>query len=1213
MATFSFGVVPGAPGTYINERAGNVASAGISSFNTVYMLVETEENVSVTRFPFNKPIPLSSVEDYKSLVGGIPDSGIPLLSYNCVNAFYSNAQVGDLRVVRVGTPNQIVEIEVLPSATKFDSTGIPSPLQAGDNVYVQMTLNGLRLVSGDGTTGFTADGEWLGVPVTIPVDYISGDPVNNRKISSAIANAIALAIETNPSVRSAIYVRSFGLVNDLDPNDNSENGFIAIAAASYDGPVSVVTYQESVGQSVLMQNAYDIQNIVGQSSNLERVPQDYIQCINTTFDGQTNQGYLITPSAYAQFDAEGRAAVGAAAAAHCESNNFKWMALADAGPFYVTEINKFKNYSPHLPASSLITGNQYLVDNAIYRWTGSSVNYDRVRYQSLVPGSDPKVAVQLSTSSVGIDERIGTLDAATYTLNSQLGYAEAGVFILDSDATWPVSDQIQEVTLSSLGADFEDLLPVGESSTNVYLVAPPYNSAVYGPYPSDGSDQYVFIATTAADAVSILTAVTAMGGTEAVITDGNPPAGAYDVAVPTGSTSVASISAPQWDLPVEINGQTSNLIQNTTGATANVNSLHLPGTLQDSTADYRLSFTSRTIIDPSLVATDSDGKLSFEVISHGLVNGQKLLFTQPITYNSGAVTLVKATTKTGTQPYFVKVVDNDNFLIASSYANYLAGSFVAFPTGETLSSTPTILYTAVTGGGTTAVTLSELTTVPFIRGRKYGFATGTIADEAAVSDSFAPSSDNPTVSIYLNTSSRILGNERIFPYGEDVNAGWLPELTLVSPGSTSNSVENYICTPTVSQSFATEAYLVPAIDAINGGTYDPNAGPATGVLNTAVPYVEAIVVDGSFGTALQSNIAKLVGVYFTVTNNDGKAPDGTTDVVIGDRIAAVSTGTGYEWVVVPAASLGGDLSTVAQVCYGAQVEMAFTQEQTPPTNLWRFDAITSTEIMDAALRGVGFAGEPQAVFVEAGVDNVNRLYEDSQRYFNPFGFIAFYGPYVESASGQFVPPTPYVTGVALRRYRSEGFQFPPAGVKYQLSDAAGVQISVNSAQQNLLNPDGCNVVRSLPGYPSTAVFIWGGRTRINKAVADQRKFQFVNTRVIQNVVYGSLRSAFDNEIFSVIDGFGVVFNQIVSIGNSVLNQLYTAGALYGAQPSDAFQVVCDDRINTSENLENGIVFVKVFDVPVPALERIEIDLIRVSIGQMANELTSQGLGEGLDF
>jgi hypothetical protein len=110
------------------------------------------------------------------------------------------------------------------------------------------------------------------------------------------------------------------------------------------------------------------------------------------------------------------------------------------------------------------------------------------------------------------------------------------------------------------------------------------------------------------------------------------------------------------------------------------------------------------------------------------------------------------------------------------------------------------------------------------------------------------------------------------------------------------------------------------------------------------------------------------------------------------------------------------------------------------------------------------------------------------------------------------------------------------------------------------------------------------------------------------VVYGSLRTAFDSQIFNVIDGFGIIYNQIISVGNSVLNQLYVRGALFGARPSDAFQVICDERINPPESLENGIVNAKVFVTPVPTLERIQIDLIRVAIGQMQKELDIQGLG-----
>ena len=1393
MATFSFGtgVTPGAPGTYINERVGNVASAGIASFNTTYLLVETDEDVPVTRFPFNSPVPVTSLADYKVLVGGVPTAKMARLSYNCVNSFFLNAQIGDLRVVRVGTPNQIVEIELLPSGTKVSSSGLPSSLQAGDIVYAQILLNGLKLVAGDGSTGYTEDGEWLGVPVTIPVDYISGDEVNNRKISSAIAAAIASAIESNPSVRSAIYVRDFGMVNDLIPSSNSENSYVTIAATTYDGNVSVVTEQLPIGAaSVLMQNVYDVTNIVGLQNNLERVPQDYIQCISTAFDGQADQGYLLAPTAFAQFDADGRSAVGAAAANHCQDNNFKWMALADAGSFLVTDINKYKEYTPHQPAANLVTGNQYLVDNAIYKWTGNNVAYDRLRYQTLVPGYDPKVAVEESVETVAIDEKVGLLDSATFVVNSSTS-AEVGAFVLDPTTVWPVNYQIQQVTLSDLGADFLPLLPIGETSANVYIVAPPFDSAVYGPYPSGGNvdPQVVFIAETSSDAVSILTEVIALGGTSFVT---SPPAGCFYVDVPTGSTASATYEVAAWDLPVEINGQTSNLVQNISGAPASVNTLHLPGSLQKSTEDYRLSFISRTFFNPAslgliltldssglspgsdyvegvysavpliydgapgdgsgatatitvdslgevssvvlelsgtgystgdtLTADDADlgnsgigsgftidvltvtdslysntatsysGAATFFCKNHSLVNGQKVFFTQPILNNTTA--LFKGTSSSATNAYFVKVIDNSNFILATSSSNYLAGSFVPYPGLPTISTNPTILYTALRGGLATALNLSELTTFPFIRGRKYGFATGTVIDQACSNSLVSNNGNNPDVSILLNTSSIVTGNERVFPYGETPSAGWLPELDLVSPGGNTNVIANYICTPTVNQSFASEAYFVPTIDAIYGGEFDAGATSSTGPVDTFgaitggtlygngsytnVPltggsgtgataditvvggivtavslnepglgysatddlsassanlggsgsgfevvvgtittssgeltdvsaYAEACgLANGNGSLEIQNAISPLSGVYFDVTS-DGTAPDGTTDVVDGDRIAVEFSGSSYNWVVVPAAALGGDLSSVAHVCYGSQVELALTQEQTLPQTLWNFDAITSTEIIDNALRGVGFAGEPQAVFIEAGVDNVNRLYADSQKYFNAFGFIAFYGSYIENSAGQYIPPSSYVAGVAARRYRAEGFQFPPAGTKYQLADAVGVQIPVNSAQQNLLNPDGCNVVRSLPGYPATAVFIWGGRTRINPAVADQRKFQFVNTRVIQNVVYGSLRSAFDNQIFTVVDGFGVVFNQIVSIGNSVLNQLYTAGALYGARPSDAFQVICDERINTSENLENGIVNVKVFDVPVPTLERIQVDLIRVSIGQMNNELISQGL------
>ena len=1318
MATFSLGtsgVTPGAPGVFINERAGNIAFGTPASFSTVYMLVETDANVPVTLFPFNSPVPITSLTDYKVLGGGIvPDSGMPLLSYQCVDAFFLNAQVGDLRVVRVGTPNEIVEIEFLPSATKINATDLPSALIAGNKVYVQMTINGLKLVAGDGSTGYTANGEWLGVPVVIPVSYVAGDEANNRKISAAITAAVAAAIDSNPAVSSSVYVRDFGLANDLDPASNSENGFIQIAATTFDGNVSVVTQVFPQGSNfVFMQNAYDINLIVGGSVDLERVPQDYTQCINTAFDGQQDQGYLITPCAYAQFDAAGRAAVGAAAALHCESNNYKWMALADPGPFLVTGINKYNNYTPHQPASDLVTDSLYLINNAIYKWLGNDVTYNRLAYQTIVFGESAETAINESANSVANTQQVGLLDPAQYTVTA-VGSAVDGIFTLDTDAYWPVTLPIQEVTLTQAGGDFTSVniqggaTGVNLANTQVFVIAAPYDLANDSEY----SFNNIFLALTAATASNIYNAVVLAGGTVNITT---PPNGAVFLPTPTGDTALLSYADPYWDLPVSINGQTSDLIENISGTTVGVNTLHLPSTLQDPTQTYVLSWSSRTLLNPAsqiapyagtLVA---NGSAVFSCLNHGLRNGEAVFFTQPVTVTNGGVAtnLVSATTKLVSRPYIVKVLSVSTFVLALSVDNYSNNSFIALPTG-TLSTTPSIFYSKVLARGLETVNTVELLTLPVTRARKYAFDTSSIFSQA-LSAATAPSgvvvAGTPSLSVYLNSSSLILGEDQITPYGEDLlsptQAGWLPKFNLVAP--TLNPVAttaNAFCVPTVDQFFQAESYFVPAIEPILVGDYDGTlasgtigpvasvggfggtatpdgvysniavtGGTGTGLVlqvtvsggvitlasvtspgqgytgadvvtlvsNAAVVFTAATAVvtvnsangsvaavsgAGTYGaqlglsvgdTAAQLNTmqAVLTGAYFNVTVA-GTAPNGAA-VVVGDRLVATYNGTTYSWAIVPSAALGGDLTSAGQTCYGAQVELTYTPEITPPTSLWRFDAITSTEIIDNALRGVNFAGVPQAALVEAGVDNVNRLLDDSQQYGNPFGFIAFYGPWIDSnptsTGGVYLPPSPYVTGVAVRRYRAEGYQFPPAGTKYQLANAFGAQIPINSAQQNLLNPNGCNAVRTLPGYPQSAVFIWGGRTRLtNPEDAQQKLYQFVNTRVILNVVYGSLRRAFDSQIFNVIDGFGVVFNQIISVGNSVLNQLYVKGALYGARPSDAFQVICDNRINLPETLEQGIVNAKVFVTPVPTLERIQIDLIRVAIGQMQRELDSQGLG-----
>ena len=118
--------------------------------------------------------------------------------------------------------------------------------------------------------------------------------------------------------------------------------------------------------------------------------------------------------------------------------------------------------------------------------------------------------------------------------------------------------------------------------------------------------------------------------------------------------------------------------------------------------------------------------------------------------------------------------------------------------------------------------------------------------------------------------------------------------------------------------------------------------------------------------------------------------------------------------------------------YSSYTEIEFVEPQVEvPNGLWNFDAVTSADLIGEALRGVNNNGVPQAVVVEKGMDNHSRLFEESQNYSTTQGFLAYYAPHVLNDVGVYVPPTSFVTGLAMKRYRDDiaGFRLPPAGAK----------------------------------------------------------------------------------------------------------------------------------------------------------------------------------------
>jgi len=1705
MATISFG---GAPGVYIEEKAGQSATPAIAAFSTVYMLVEVTVDVPTTLFPFNEPVLVTNLREYTRLIGGvIPSTKLELLSYQCVEAFFNQAYVGRLFVIRVGTPANVVEVQLNPSGLKTNGLGISTPLEAGDVVHAQLLINGARLGE------FTNAGTWKGVPVVIPVDYVEGNYDNNKRIAIAIRDAVAAAIATDPNVSAGTIVRDIGVCS----GENTECAYEYLAGRQFNAPVSCVPESQPPSDGayyVFTLNTYDVSPIIPGEDNIDELVADYLQCLRTAFVDQEDQGYLTAPVAFAKFGPTGRRLIGQEMAFQAELNSHKWMAIADAGPYNVTDILEYADFTQHAPAAPLVTGQEFLVGNSVYQWTAEDTDYFQLRYTPLTANeSDPSYAVNgsqnlnlvpneflslrdngsitFATSTTPAYDRPGLLDLVgenwpstkeagtpvvlsactgalaalegetvyvvpTYltpsnkTFTGYIYFAEtypqaitAYNWIisqggLDGDGTpqYPgvntlppgcipvdtssgsgeLGDAVTGVVMTNQGSGYNaGFLPtvtfpapaaaggiaatgnavlggtglVDEVSVTVagsgYTNVPTVNVVNAGGDPGAGANVTCTLATVGGKVAKL--ALTSGGaGYESVPSVGiSAPAAAGGVAAtatatlaPTGTIKTLTLANPgqNYVLAPSVTftgglGATASTTLATSGgrivgiASFSGGSLYtatpsvtLPGTtgagatfsaalaatggvatvaVSSGGSDYTLpplvafagdgvsaaatsvlATTGRAVAvaasgevasGPSLSGTitiagagsevdivigyviDAGSVATFNVAtagsgwtqanvdlalagSYGTVTDSTpgnwitpptltvtlgyavvsvTVGTNGSGYTSasasftaapgdaygagaiaGAVAIGKALASvtvtapgsgyTSADPTALTITPAvgdttgggasgavwKGFPVASVTLN-TGGSGHDESTLVTVVNAPTdtfgsgaaltyVVGRVVTGltltGGGSGYAATDTVSVTFTSGNPSSAATGvatkgfpvssvTIVDRgagytAAPSLTFTPSPLDSGNAIAPASGSTVLGfgivNVTITNAGSGYTEADMPlnltftggsplvpaagyatlqtkgtgilsydtpawDLYVTIDGQTSDLILNTTTAnvnlntlhlPGTLQN-STEDFNVAQFTRTFGSTdvtkLDPTASVSTAVFNCLNHglnngqkiYFTASLTKSAGGTLVTASTSQASVAYYVSVINGNQFQLATTQTNLNSRIfiqwAALTAGQttlsysglgiarqntnaysnegvvnlirgrkyGFNtYNVLPtfypasqdplsgAPGLGavhkigfykvenqvnndyysaygesleagflGELNLANNetdnffcvplveqergteaymtpvyvdgsdnkiVLWGAAVTMRYTSYKEAPGNLWRFNAVPAEELVDYALRGTFNEGVPACVQIATGIDDAQKLLDDSQQYYNPRGFIAYYGPYLKNADGAWIPPSPYVTGVAIRRYRSEGFQYPPAGVKFPLNGVSAAQIPINSTQQDILNPKGCNVCRTLPGYGST-VFIWGGRTRINQADAEQRLFQFVNTRVIMNVVYGSLRRAFDSQIFNVIDGFGLVYNKIISIGNSILNELYVRGALFGSKPGDAFQVICDERIQTTTSLESGIVHAKVFVVPVPTLERIEVDLIRVAIGNMQNELDALGVGQ----
>ena len=153
----------------------------------------------------------------------------------------------------------------------------------------------------------------------------------------------------------------------------------------------------------------------------------------------------------------------------------------------------------------------------------------------------------------------------------------------------------------------------------------------------------------------------------------------------------------------------------------------------------------------------------------------------------------------------------------------------------------------------------------------------------------------------------------------------------------------------------------------------------------------------------------------------------------------------------------------------------------------------------------------------------------------------------------FVPPSGHTAGIWARVDDTRGVFKAPANEVVQ--GAVGLQFMVPTAEQNLLNPVGVNLIRSLNG----AIRIWGARTVGGDANGN---FKYLSTRRYFNYLRKSIEQGTQWVVFE--PNSTSLWKRIIrSVDDFLLNEWHS-GALFGDTPNQAYFIKCDEDTNPPE-------------------------------------------------
>ncbi|MEN3974767.1 phage tail sheath C-terminal domain-containing protein [Emcibacter sp. SYSU 3D8] len=171
---------------------------------------------------------------------------------------------------------------------------------------------------------------------------------------------------------------------------------------------------------------------------------------------------------------------------------------------------------------------------------------------------------------------------------------------------------------------------------------------------------------------------------------------------------------------------------------------------------------------------------------------------------------------------------------------------------------------------------------------------------------------------------------------------------------------------------------------------------------------------------------------------------------------------------------------------------------------------------------------------------------------------ALYYPRLRLSNHADAGPSGSVAGIISRFGRERGVWKAPAGPGATIS-GAGLDTVVTAQRQELLNPQGINVIRAMG---SAGPLVWGSRT-----LSAEPEWRYLAVRRTVLFIERSLRRGLDWAVFEPNDE--PLWQGLRASADGFLEDLWRAGALIGSRPRDAWFVQCGRQTTTDADIRQG--------------------------------------------